>query len=94
MHKCTNLVSRVNADLLSVTTYALKLYLAVNEREQGIVGASAHIVSGVNVSAALSYENVAREDELTVSALNAKSLGLGIASILGGTHSLFMSEIL
>ena len=94
---CTNvqsLVSSVNADLLSVATYALKLNLAVNKSEQGIIGASANIVSGVNVSAALSYKNVARKDKLSIRALNAKSFGLGVTSVLGRTHSLFMSELL
>lgn len=93
---CTNVPKSVsvNAYLLSVATNTLKLYLAVNECEQGIIGASAHIVSGMNVSTALSYENVTRKNKLSVSALNAKSLGLGVTSVLCRTHSLFMSEIL
>lgn len=96
MYKCTRSTKSisVNADLLSVAANALKLYLAVNKSEQGIIGTFANIVSGVNVSAALSYENVARKYELSVRTLCAKSLGLGITSVLGRTHSLFMSEIL
>ena len=82
----------VNGNLLSVAAYALKLYLAVNHSEQSVIGASAYVVSGVDVSSALSYKNIAREHELTVRALNAKSFGLGVTTIFGGTHSLFMCE--
>jgi len=88
------LLSRVNRNLLSVATYALKLNLAVNKREQSIVRADTYVVSGVNMSSALSYENITSKHELTVCSLNTKSLGLGIATVLGRTHSLFMSEIL
>ena len=89
---CNLLRSSVNAYLLSVAAYALKLHLAVNQRKQRVVGASADVVSGVDMSSALSYENVSREYKLSVCALNAETLGLGIASVLGRAHSLFMCE--
>ena len=84
----------VNGNLLSVTSETLELHLAVNEREQSVIGADAYVVARVNVRAALSYENVARENELSVSALYTQSLGLGISTVLGRTHTFFMSEIL
>ena len=37
-------------------------------------------------------QNVTGEDELTVRALSAKALGLGVTAVLGRTHTLFMSE--
>ena len=42
--------------------------------------------------ASLANENVAGEHELTVSALYAQTLGLGITTVLGRTAALLMSE--
>ena len=84
----------VNAYLLSVAANALKLNGTVNESVKRVVRTLANVVSGVNMSSALSYENISRRNKLSVRALNAKSFGLGIAAVLGRTHSLFMSEIL
>lgn len=68
------LLNRVNAGALSVLADALKAENAVDLCEQCIVRALADIVAGVNVGSSLLYENVAREDLLSVSALYAETL--------------------
>lgn len=86
------LLNSIDADLLAVSAHALKLNLAVDEREQRIVRTAADVVAGVDVRAALLDEDVARKNELAVRALRAEALGLGITAVAGGTHSLFMCE--
>ena len=93
LNRSGKLVS-VYANLLSVTTETLELNLAVYESEQSIVRTDTYIVTCVNVCTTLSNQDVACENVLTVSTLNAKSLGLGITAVLCGTCTLFMSEIL
>ena len=46
----------------------------------------------MNLSAALLDENVACQNELTVSTLHAKALGLGIAAVLSRADTFFMSQ--
>jgi hypothetical protein len=82
----------VDADLFAVFVFALKLYLTVHKGEKGIVRTFADIVARMEMCAALPDKNVAGKHKLTVSPLNAKPFGLGIAAVTGGTHSLFMCE--
>ena len=82
----------VDADLLLVLADALELDLAADHGEKGIVGASADVHAGMDLGASLADEDVAREDVLAVAALRAEALGVGISAVLGGAHSLFMSE--
>lgn len=56
--------------------------------KQGIVAALADILTRMDVSAALADEDVASENELAVGALDAETLGLGIAAIFGGADAL------
>ena len=53
---------------------------AGREGEQGVVLADAHVVTGVDVGAALADENLAGLHELTAVALGAEALSLGIAA--------------
>jgi hypothetical protein len=46
----------------------------------------------MDVSAALSDNNIAGDNTLTIGTLNTKSLGLTVAAVLGGTYTLFMGE--
>ena len=84
------LVLSVNRNFLAVAAHTLKADLAVNQGEQGIVAALAHVLTGVNVGATLTNQNVAGQHELTVGALDAQTLGLGIAAVLGRTYAFFM----
>ncbi len=86
-----NLVG-VNADLLLASCLVLELDLTVDQSEEGVVCAHADIVAGMNSSASLSDDDIAGDNRLTVGLLNAKSLGLGITTVLGGAHALLMSK--
>ena len=46
----------------------------------------------MDAGAALTNQNVASLDELTVGALGTKALGLGVTAVLGGAAALLMSE--
>ena len=86
------LLGGVNRNLLTILAQTLKADNAVSLGEQGVVGTLAHVGAGVNVGAALANKDVASQNELTVSALGAKALGLGVAAVLGGAHTFFMGE--
>ena len=88
------LVSCVNANLLLISAEALELYSSINQSEQSVIRTLAYVVASVDMCASLSNENATCGYYLQVSALNAKSLGLGITAVLGRTHTFFMSEIL
>ena len=86
------LVFCVNADLLAVTTPALKLHSAVDHSEQCVIGADANALTGMDVGTTLANEDVACGDELTVRTLHTKTLGLGISAVLGRTHTFLMCK--
>ncbi len=82
----------VNADLLLVLGLALELDLAVNQSEEGVVLANTDIVAGMDGSTALSDNDIARNNGLTVSLLYAKTLRLTIAAVLSRTNTFFMCK--
>ena len=82
----------VNRNLLSVTAKMLKTDSAVYKSEQGIILALADIGAGMDVSTTLTNQDVAGQNELTVCSLGAESLGLRVTTVLGRTHTFFMSE--
>ena len=77
---------------LLVLAYALKAKDSVGQSIQSVITADAYVKAGVNAGAALSVKDVAGFDELAVCSLGAKSLSVGITTILGGSHSLFMGK--
>ena len=83
-----------DADLFAVAADTLKFDLAVDEREEGIVRTDSHVFTRVNVGTALTNQNVARENGLSVRSLDAEALGLGIASVFSGTNTFFMCHSL
>ena len=80
----------IDRDLLAVLAEMLETNGAVYESEEGIILALADVGARMDLGSALTNENVAGENELTVSTLRAETLGLGIAAVLGGAHSFFM----
>ena len=86
------LLGGVNRNLLTILAQTLKTHHAVSLGEQSIVSADTYVLAGVEVGAALAHQDVACQNELTVSALGAKALGLGITAVLGGAHTFFMSK--
>ena len=86
------LLDCVNADALAVTAVTLEANLTVDRCKQCVIRADADIVARMNMCAALTNENVARQNVLTVAALYAKTLCLGITAVLCGTNALLVSE--
>ena len=84
--------NRVHAATGLLLAQALETDNAVNQSEQGIVAADAAVGAGMNMSAALTVQDVARQNELTVRALRAKALRLAVAAVVGRTGALLMSE--
>ena len=91
IHRLVLLLS-VNGALPTVLAHALKLDGAVNQGEQGIILADTNVGAGMDVGASLANQDVASQNELTVSTLAAQTLGLGITAVLGGTAALVVSE--
>ena len=88
------LFSLVNASLLAILAETFEAKDTVHLCEQGIVAADADIYAGMDVSTTLANEDVACQYILTISALGAKTLGLGITAVLGRAHTFFMGKIL
>ena len=91
--------SAVRENLFSVNAYTssaacdvFKLYLTVDESEQSIIGTTTYVVTGMNMSASLTKDDVAGDYVGTVSLLNAKTLGFAVTAVLSGTYTLLMSE--
>ena len=70
----------------------LKLYLTVDKSKKSIILTDTNVVTGMDSCSSLSYEDVAGENCLTVSSLNAKALGFAVTTVLGRTDTLLMSE--
>ena len=86
------LLYSVNTDLLAVSAEALKTDNAVDGGINRIVAANTGADTGMDMSAALTHEDIAGQNKLTVSTLHAKTLGLGITAVLGGAAALFMGK--
>ena len=82
----------VHGALPAILTLALELDMTVDQSEQGVVSADADIDAGMDMRASLANQDVAGQNELTVSALHAQSLRLGITTVLSRTAALLMCE--
>ena len=51
-----------------------------------------HVLTGMDVRAALTDEDVAGHAVLAVCLLHTETLGLGVTSVFGGTNALFMGK--
>ena len=70
----------------------LKLHLTVDESLESVVLAYANVLACANSGASLSQDDVAGNNGLTVCLLHAKTLGLTVTTVLGGTDTLLMSK--
>ena len=50
------------------------------------------MLAGMDMGSALTHEDVAREHELPIRALDAQTLGFGITAVFGGADALLVSE--
>ena len=88
------LLLSVNGALTTILALALETDSAVNQSEQSVIAADTDIDTGMDVSASLANQNVAGQNKLTVSTLNAQALSLRVTAVLGGTAALVVSEVL
>ncbi len=86
------LLGGVNRNLLTILAQTLEADNTVGLGKQRVIAADANVGAGVDVGAALADQDVAGQNELTISALGAKALGLGITAVLGGAHTFFMGK--
>jgi hypothetical protein len=82
----------VNANLLLALALVLKLNGSVDESKQRVVLANANVLTCANCASALSDDDVACQNVLTVRLLNAKALGLTVTAVLGRTYTFLMSK--
>src|SRR5215468_11627379 len=78
-----------DADVL-VVALALEADVAVGGGEQRVVGPEAYIDAWLEAGAPLAHDDAARRHELPAEALDAKSLGIGIAPVAGTAHALLV----
>ena len=88
----SQLLLSVNGALTAILALALELDGTVNQSEQGVILADTNVDTGMDVGASLANQDVAGQNELTVSTLHAQALGLGVTAVLGGTAALVVSE--
>ena len=55
---------------------------AIDQSEQGVIAADADALTRMDVGAALTDQDIAGQNKLTVAALDAEALGLGITTVL------------
>ena len=84
----------LDADLLAVAAHALERDAAVHKGEQRVVAAASHVLTRMDVCAALAHQNVAGKDELAVAALHAQALRFRIAAVFRRAYAFFMCHIL
>lgn len=72
---------------------ARELDLALSEGEEGVVLATADVLAGVDVRAALTDDDLASLHELTIETLGAKALTTGVTAVTGGTKTFFMCHV-
>jgi len=82
----------VNRNTLAVLTNALETNYAGNLGEQGIVRTSANTYARMDLGAALTNQNVASRNYLTVCTLDTQALSLGVTAVLSRTYALLMSK--
>ena len=85
------LLLSVHGALPAILALALETDGAVDQSEQGVIAADAHVDTGVDVGASLANQNVASQNELTVGTLHAQELCLGGTTVLGRTAALVVS---
>ena len=88
----TQLLLSVDKALTAILALALELDGTVNQSEQGVILADTNVDTGMDVGTSLANQNVAGQNKLPVSTLDAQALCLGITAVLGGTAALVVSE--
>ena len=81
-----------DADAAAVLAKSLEPDRAGDLRKERIVLSAADVAAGVNSCAALAHEDRAGSDELAGEALDAQSLTVTVAPVLGTAYTFFVSH--
>ena len=92
IYRLRDLFFLVNAYALAAAVFCLKTDDAVDLGVKGVILADTDVGAGMEVSAALPDENIAREDKLTVSTLGPQTLGFAFTTVAGASYALFMCK--
>ena len=92
MPPCSGCLLLLDADPLAVLAEAFETDHAIGEGKQGIVAAVTHILTRVDMGAALTNQDIAGQNPLAVGALDAETLGLGIAAVVRGAAALLCAK--
>src|SRR5438105_9715525 len=68
----------------------VKLDLPVGQREEGVVGALADALAGMDPGPPLADDHAPGRDLLAAERLHAETLGLGVPAVLGGAAALLV----
>ncbi len=82
----------VNADLFLILAESFETNDAVFKSKESIVFTATYVHARMDLRSSLPDENVAREDELTVSALGSEPLRRAVSSVSRTTYALLVSE--
>lgn len=75
--------------LFAVASPTFELHYAIHKCEQCVIFTDAHVRARVDFGSALTNQDVAAGYCLTVSPFHAKTLRVGITSVLCGTYTFF-----
>ena len=89
---CILLLGSVDGAHFAILAHTLELDVTVDFSEQGVVLANADVVARMDMGASLTNQNIAGQNELTISTLRAQTLGFGITAVLGGAAAFLMCE--
>ena len=84
----------LDAALLAALAHALETNGAIDQSKQGIIAALADILTRLDVSAALTNEDVAGQNELTICTLGAQTLSRRITAVLGAAYALLCAIVI
>src|ERR1700675_3686173 len=85
-----SLLWRQYTDVAAVLALVLKQHDAIDEREQRVVLAPAHIDAGLVARAPLTNQDRARVDHLAAETFHTQPLSLRVAAVYGGAAALLM----
>lgn len=91
LHGVQHLVS-VNANLSSALSDVFELNLTIDQSEQSVIGTTTNVVTGMDVGASLSDNDVTGSNLGAVSGLYAQTLRFTVTAVLGRTYTFFMSK--
>jgi hypothetical protein len=83
---------RIDTDTALVPGYRLEAHDAIDLAENGVVLADPDVGADMELSATLTDNDGAAANELAIGTLHAEALGLAVAAVTGGTHTLLVSH--